>query len=73
MANVEKLSVVLKTKMVSLIRRCVEKGEYANSCELIRKAMRNLWLDGINSAPGKFADINAIKMEARKRLASSTK
>jgi antitoxin ParD1/3/4 len=35
--------------------------------------LRNLWQEGIDSGPGKFADMNAIKMEARKRLASSAK
>lgn len=35
--------------------------------------LRNLWQDGINSGPAKFADMNAIKMEARKRLTSSAK
>ena len=35
--------------------------------------LRHLWQDGIDSGPAQFADINAIKMEARKRLASSAK
>jgi len=35
--------------------------------------LRHLWQDGIDSGPAKFADINAIKMEARKCLASSAK
>lgn len=90
MANVEKLSIALTPEMATIVRQCVESGEYASSSELIREALRDwktkrslqqnelqelrhLWQEGIDSGAGTFADMNAIKMEARKRLASSVK
>lgn len=30
--------------------------------------MRRLWKQGLASGPGRFADVNAIKAEARRRL-----
>ncbi len=30
--------------------------------------IRRLWQEGIDSGPGRFSDIDAIKQEARKRL-----
>lgn len=90
MANVEKISIALTPEMATIVRKCVESGEYASSSELIREALRDwktkrslqeselqvlksLWQTGIDSGSGKFTDMDAIKMEARKRLASSTK
>ena len=89
MANVEKISIALTPEMATIVRQCVESGEYASSSELVREALRDwktnrslqkselqvlksLWQTGIDSGSGKFADMDAIKMEARKRLASST-
>ncbi|WP_426993593.1 ribbon-helix-helix domain-containing protein [Methylomonas sp. CM2] len=37
------------------------------------QVLKSLWQTGIDSGSGKFTDMDAIKMEARKRLASSTK
>jgi len=90
MANVEKISIALTPEMATIVRQCVESGEYASSSELVREALRDwktnrslqkselqvlksLWQTGIDSGSGKFADMDAIKMEARKRLASSAK
>lgn len=87
MANVEKLSIALTPEMATIVKQCVESGEYASSSELIREALRDwktkrslqqnelqelrsLWQEGIDSGEGNFADMDAIKMEARKRLAS---
>ncbi|WKJ91455.1 type II toxin-antitoxin system ParD family antitoxin [Methylomonas montana] len=36
------------------------------------QVLKSLWQAGIDSGSGKFTDMDAIKMEARKRLASST-
>ncbi|NOV30188.1 type II toxin-antitoxin system ParD family antitoxin [Methylomonas sp. ZR1] len=90
MANVEKISIALTPEMATIVRQCVESGEYASSSELIREALRDwktkrllqqselqelksLWQTGIDSGSGTFTDMDAVKMEARKRLASSTK
>lgn len=87
MANVEKLSIALTPEMATIVKQCVQSGEYASSSELIREALRDwktkrslqqnelqelhsLWQEGIDSGEGNFADMDAIKMEARKRLAS---
>ncbi|MDT4291079.1 type II toxin-antitoxin system ParD family antitoxin [Methylomonas sp. MO1] len=37
------------------------------------QVLKSLWQAGIDSGSGKFTDMDAIKMEARKRLASSAK
>ena len=40
--------------------------------ELDAQAVRRLWQEGIESGPGRFADLDAIKREARRRLTEST-
>lgn len=41
MAHVEKLSIALTPEMAEIVRQCVESGEYANSSEVIREALRD--------------------------------
>lgn len=41
MARVEKLSIALTPEMASVVRQCVENGEYASSSEIIREALRD--------------------------------
>jgi putative addiction module CopG family antidote len=41
MAHVEKLSIALTPEMAAIVRQCVESGEYANSSEVIREALRD--------------------------------
>ena len=35
--------------------------------------MKRLWQEGVDSGPGQFADMDAIKAEARRRLEQSDK
>lgn len=41
MAHIEKLSITLTPEMAAIVRQCVESGEYANSSEVIREALRD--------------------------------
>ncbi|WP_333876338.1 type II toxin-antitoxin system ParD family antitoxin [Methylobacter sp.] len=41
MAHIEKLSIALTPEMAEIVRQCVESGEYANSSEVIREALRD--------------------------------
>jgi antitoxin ParD1/3/4 len=41
MAHVEKLSIALTPEMAAIVRQCVESGEYADSSEVIREALRD--------------------------------
>ena len=41
MAHVEKLSIALTPEMATVVRQCVESGEYASSSEVIREALRD--------------------------------
>jgi antitoxin ParD1/3/4 len=41
MAHIEKLSIALTPEMAAIVRQCVESGEYANSSEVIREALRD--------------------------------
>ena len=34
-------------------------------------ALRRLWRDGLESGPGRFADLAALKSEARRRLSEA--
>lgn len=87
MANVEKLSIALTPEMATVVKQCVESGEYASNSEVIRDALRDwrlkrtlqenkffklqsLWQAGLESGDGRFADMEVIKAEARKRLVS---
>ncbi len=40
MPNVEKLSVALTPEMAEMVRRAVQRGDYASSSEVIRDALR---------------------------------
>ena len=80
------MSVTLTPQMAALIAKAVETGEYATTSEVIREALRESnqagacfsrsgsifrsWAEGIASDPGRFKDIEAIKEEARRRLAA---
>lgn len=44
------------------LKRSLQQNEIAE--------LRNLWQAGIESGPGRFAGIDAIKAEARKRLSA---
>jgi len=44
------------------LKRSLQQNEIAE--------LRSLWLAGLESGPGRFADMDAIKAEARKRLLS---
>ena len=80
MAHVEKLSIALTPEMATIVRQCVESGEYANS-SVIREALRDwelkrslqqneieelhsLWQTGLNSGSGRLTNMNAIKAKA---------
>ena len=41
MATVEKISIALPPKMVSIVRQAIEIGEYASSSEVVRDALRD--------------------------------
>jgi antitoxin ParD1/3/4 len=41
--------------------------------ELSTDELRELWQEGVASGPGRFKSINAIKREARRRVASAAK
>jgi len=41
MAHVEKHSIALTPEMAAVVRQCAESGEYANSSEVIREALRD--------------------------------
>jgi len=45
------------------LKRSLQQNEIAE--------LRSLWQTGLDSGSGRFADMNAIKAEARKRLLSS--
>jgi antitoxin ParD1/3/4 len=42
------------------LKRCLQQNELAE--------LHSLWQAGLASGPGRFADMDAIKAEARKRL-----
>lgn len=80
MANVSKISIALTSEMADLVDRAVDSGEYASGSEVIREALREwkmrretrdelrrLWDAGLESGPGGFRDVAAIKREARRR------
>jgi antitoxin ParD1/3/4 len=81
MSNVFKISVALTTEMNELVQQAVASGEYATTSEVIREALREwkhrrvdraklqqLWAEGIESGPGRFDNMEAIKREARRRV-----
>lgn len=81
MANVSKISVALTSEMADLVDRAVDSGEYASGSEVIREALREwkmrretrdelrrLWDAGLESGPGRFRNLAAIKRAARQRL-----
>lgn len=43
MASIEKISIALPPKMVSVVRKAVEDGEYASNSEVVREALRD-WM-----------------------------
>lgn len=41
MSSIQKISVALPSKMVSVVRQAVDKGEYSSSSEVVRDALRD--------------------------------
>lgn len=41
MPTVEKISIALPSKMVAVVRKAVDKGEYSSSSEVVRDALRD--------------------------------
>lgn len=40
-SSIEKVSIALPPEMLSIVRKAVEKGEYASSSEVVREALRD--------------------------------
>ena len=52
-----------------VIREALREWKQRRSLpEADRDRLRELWLEGLASGPGRFGDISAIKAEARRRL-----
>jgi antitoxin ParD1/3/4 len=89
MSNVQKVSIALTPEFMTLVKEAVDSGEYTSTSEVIRDALRHwkqrravqlstdelreVWQEGIASGPGRFKSIDAIKKEARRRVAHAAK
>lgn len=84
MPTTEKLSIRLPKELVDLLRAEVTRGAYGSVSDVVCAALQfwcderrrtqlgvaALWLEGVQSGPGIFADIEEIKRAARARLPS---
>jgi antitoxin ParD1/3/4 len=89
MSNVQKVSIALTPEFMTLVKEAVDSGEYTSTSEVVRDALRHwkqrraiqlstdelreVWQEGIASGPGRFKSIDAIKKEARRRVARAAK
>ena len=87
MAGEQTITVKVPDVRATRIQSAVERGEFASPSELVCAALdlwsvegeqepeieqlRKLWLEGVESGPGRFASIDEIKAEGRRRLSSS--
>jgi antitoxin ParD1/3/4 len=83
MADAEKINVTLAPEALAVVNDAVASGEYASASEVIADALlnwrasrsqefsseelRQLWNEGLASGPGRFASIEEIKAEVRRR------
>lgn len=77
------LELPISSETARLLREALDNGPYATEAEVIAEALeqwraardtagqqlRGLWADGLASGPGRFASIEDIKDEARRRAA----
>jgi len=55
-----------------VIREALREWKLRRTLKLSEQdELRQLWIDGLASGPGRFSDIEAIKREARERLAAA--
>ena len=81
MAKAEELRVTLPTELARAVNEAVESGEYATVSDVIReavrdwqdkRALRQLWDEGIASGSAGELDVNELLREARKRGAANS-
>lgn len=87
MAGEQTITVKVPEAVARRIQGAVERGEFASPSELVCAALdlwsaegeqepeiehlRKLWLEGVESGPGRLASIDEIKAEGRRRIAAS--
>ena len=87
MAGEQTITVKVPDVLAKRIQSAVERGEFASPSDVVCAALdlwsvegeqepeieqlRKLWLEGVESGPGRFASIDEIKAEGRRRLSSS--
>lgn len=82
MAAAETITIALSPEPTGAIRDAVASGEYASANDVVREALsawtmartphdddiRRLWDEGLASGSGRFADLDALMREARRRF-----
>lgn len=84
MPGTEKMSITLTHELVAMINEAVATGNYASTSEVIREALRDwrakqivqqhsneirqLWMEAVESGPGRFRDIEELIQEAEQKF-----
>jgi len=75
------ITITVPGDVAERIQAAVARGEFASASELVQAALRqwsdepstdelrSLWREGVESGAGRFASIEEIKAEGRRRLA----
>lgn len=87
MAGEQTITVKVPDVLAKRIQSAVERGEFASPSDVVCAALdlwsvegeqepeieqlRKLWLEGVESGSGRFASIDDIKAEGRRRISSS--
>ncbi len=87
MPREQTITITVPGDVAERIQTAVARGEFASPSELVKAALeqweshgahepsadelRRLWREGVDSGPGRFASIEDIKAEGRRRLSSS--